>query len=180
MKKLLKLRKKFLNYEEAEKIQKELIAIYKKEYGSQHTKEEYFDLIMKWNVGEIEERHPQSAENYPDKVFECFSVVSQHVKGYTKEHCLDQIWDAVEAKKKRIKRYKTLPTLEELVGSDIEINPEEMYETKEKGEHEDSCDGHSGGIILEMREIGIEESRKKSQKKAWDSLTNSKNRSRNK
>ena len=148
-------------YKEAEKLQKQLIRIYKKEYKPKHNAEVYLKLILDWEVDKIKERHPKD-NNYTDTVFECFSVVSQHVRGYTKEHCLDQIYEAVKRKKYRIKDYKKLPALEELVNSDIEIDPDKMYNTKEKGSYEDSCDGHSGDIILEMRRIGINEYRKKS------------------
>ena len=157
---IIELRKKFIPYEKACLLQKQLIRIYKKEYKPKHKKSIYYDLILKHGVSEIEERHPQD-NNYTDKVFKCFSVVSQHVRGYTKEHCLDQIYDEVQDKKKRIKEYKLLPTLEELVDSDITPESEKMYYTKETGSYEDSCQGHSGNIILEMRDTGIEEYRKK-------------------
>lgn len=167
---LIKLRNDYLPYEEAEQVQKELIAIYKKEYIPKHTKSEYYDLIHDWDVDAVEERHEQ--DNYlPDKVYECFSCVSQHVYGFTKEHCYDQIWDEVEAKKKRIKEYKLLPTLKELVESDIIITPDEIYYTKEERSDEDSCDGHSGDIILRMREIGMDAYHKECIEKEWSFIT---------
>jgi hypothetical protein len=164
---IIKKRKSYMPYDMAETLQKQLIRIYKKEYNPKHNSEVYLKLISDWKVDEIKERHPQD-NNYTDTVFQCFSVVSQHVYGYTKEHCLDQIFDAVQRKEQRIKEYKKLPTLKELVDSDIEINPEEMYHTKEKGSYEDSYDGHSGDIILEMRKIGIDEYRKKRTKEFLD------------
>jgi len=164
---IIEKRKNYIPYDEAEKLQKQLIRIYKKEYKPKHSAKVYLKLILDWKVDEIEERHPQD-NNYTDTVFECFSIVSQHVHGYTKEHCLDQIFDAVQDKKQRINEYKKLPTLEELVNSNIEIDPQKMYHSKEKGSYEDSCDGHSGDIILEMREIGIDEYRKKSMKEFFD------------
>jgi len=164
---IIEKRKNYIPYKEAEKLQKQLIRIYKKEYKPKHSSKVYLKLILDLEVDKIEERHPQD-NNYTDKVFKCFSVVSQHVYGYTKEHCLDQIFDAAQRKKQRIKEYKKLPTLKELVDSDIEINPEEMYSTKENGSYEDSCDGYSGDIILEMRRIGIDEYRKKSTKEFFD------------
>jgi hypothetical protein len=157
---IIEKRKDYIPYEEAEKLQNRLIKIYKKEYKPKHKPSVYLKLILDWGVGEIEERHPKD-NNYTDTVFKCFSEASQHVYGCTKEHCLDQIYEAVKQKKKRIKDYKKLPTLEELVNSDIEIDTEKMYYTKEKGSHEDSCDGRSGNIIIEMRKIGINEYRKK-------------------
>lgn len=164
---IIEKRKDYIPYKEAEKLQKQLIKIYKKEYKPKHKPSVYLKLILDWGVDEIKERHPQD-NNYTDTVFKCFSVVSQHVYGYTKEHCLDQIYEAVKRKKKRIEEYKKLPTLEELVNSDIEIDPEEMYYTKEKGSYEDSCNGHSGNIILEMKKIGIDKYREKSIKEFID------------
>ena len=166
-KELIKLRAEFMPYEKAEAIQKLLISIYALEYKPKHSKAEYCDLILDNKVGSVEERHEQDT-NYPEYVYEVFSVVSQRVYGFTKEHCLDQIWDAVEDKKKRIAYYKTLPTLEELVNSGTEIDPEEMYSTKEDGEYEDSCAGRSGDIILRMRKIGIDEYYKEAWIKEWE------------
>ena len=157
---LVKLREDYLPYEKAVKVQKALVDIYKKEYKPKHSKAIYFDLIKKYKVSEINQRHEQTA-NWVEYVWECFSIVSQHIYGYTPEHCLDQIYDCVQNKKIRIKRYKTLPTLEQLVNSDTSIDPEKIYETKEIGTTEDECDGHSGDIILEMRKIGIWEYRHK-------------------
>ena len=151
---LIKLRSAYQPYEEAVKTQNKLIAIYKKEYKPKHTHGQYYRLIRDWTIGEVEERHPQD-ENYPDRVYECFSIVSQHVYGFTKEHCYDQIWDAVREKKKRIREYKKLPTLKELMESDIKIDPGETYNFREKDDYEDSCSGYSGDIILRMREQGI-------------------------
>lgn len=164
---IIEKRKMYMPYEEAEKLQKTLIRIYKKEYKPKHSSKVYIKLILDWKVGEIKERNPQD-NNYTDTVFECFSVVSQHVYGYTKEHCLDQILNAVKRKKQRIKEYKKLTTLKDLVDSDIEINPEEMYRVKEKGGYEDSCSGYSGDVILKMRETSIDEYRKKSMKEFID------------
>jgi hypothetical protein len=166
---LIALRHGYLPYEEAEKVQKELIAIYKKEYIPKHTKSEYFDLIKDWDVDKVEERHEQDL-NYPDMVYECFSVVSQHVYGITKEHCYDQIWDDVVAKKKRIKEYRKLPSLSELVASDTVIEKGVMYKTKEKDDkHDDSCTSYDGESILEMRELGLDEynKRKMEEQSAW-------------
>ena len=172
---LIKLRSTYLPYEEAEKVQKELISIYRKEYTPKHTKAEYYDLIKNWDVDAVEERHEQDT-NYPEFVYGCFSVVSQHVHGFTKEHCYDQIWDDVVAKKKRIKEYKKLPSLSELIASDIEIVKGVMYKTKEKYEkYEDSCTSYDGGALLEMREIGLDEYNKRRAKEQtdwfWGSLT---------
>jgi len=72
------------------------------------------------------------------------------------------------AKKERINYHKTLPTLKELVESNMEIYPEKMYDTTETEIHEDSCvecTKYSGNIILEMRKIGIDEYNKKNQSK---------------
>lgn len=158
---IINKRQNHLCYEEAINIQKQLINIYKNEYKPKHTAKTYLKLILDWNVSEIEETHPQS-NNYVDKVFRCFSVVSQRVYGYTKEHCLDQIYDELQKKKQRIKDYKKLPTLNELVNSNINVNPDKMYSTREKNDPDDSCSGFSGDIILEMREIGIDKYREKS------------------
>lgn len=152
--KIIETRKKFLSYAKADKIQKRLISIYKKEYKPKHTKEQYYKLIIDNGVSEIERIHPQD-NNYTDTVFKCFSVASQHVSGYTKEHCLDQIFDAVKLKKKRIKAYKLLPTLEELVNSNIKIIPDKGYKWKEKGSYEDSCNNYSSDIIIRMKKTGI-------------------------
>ena len=153
---IIEKRKGYLPSEDARKLQKQLIGIYKKEYKPKHSADVYLKLILDWGVDEIKERHPQDT-NYADTVYECFSVVSQHVHGYTKEHCLDQIYEAVKRKKQRIKEYKNLPTLEELVESDIEIDVDKVYYTKEKGTSEDTCDGRSGDVILYIRKIGIDE-----------------------
>jgi hypothetical protein len=118
---IIEKRRNFIPYDEAEKLQKRLIKIYKKEYNPKHKPSVYLKLILDWDVDEISERHPQD-NNYTDTVFTCFSIVSQRVYGYTKEHCLDQIYDAVKREKERIKYYKTLPSLEELVNSSISID----------------------------------------------------------
>lgn len=157
---IIKLRSEFVPYERAKEIQKQLISIYQKEYVPKHTPQEYWELIKKYSVTEIKERHPQET-NWPDAVYECFTCVSQHVLGYTHEHCLDQIFEAVQNKKQRIEEYKKLPTLEELINSETEIHPDKTYKTKEKGSYEDLCCAYNGDVILEMRKIGIEEYRKK-------------------
>lgn len=151
---LIKKRSAFQPYEEAVKTQKALIELYAKEYKPKHTPEEYYKLILEQEVDAIEERHPQD-NNYPDRVFEVFSVVSQHVQGYTKEHCLDQIFDAVQRKKERIAKYKELPSLEELVNSNTKIHWNKEYEYRAEGAPEDVCYSHKGKVILEMRKIGI-------------------------
>jgi len=71
---LIQLRSSFLTYPDAEKVQKELIAIYKKEYKPKHSAKVYLKLILDEEVSEIEERHEQS-NNWPDKVYETFSIV---------------------------------------------------------------------------------------------------------
>jgi len=166
---IIERRKTYIPYDEAEKLQKQLMRIYKKEYKPKHNAKSYLKLILDEGVDEIKEQHPQD-NNCNDTVFKCFSVVSQHVHGYTKEHCLDQIYDAVKAKRKRIKEYKLLPTLDELVHSDINIIPTEIYNYKEKGSYKDCCYGYSGDIILRMREIGIDKCIYELNKKFFDSL----------
>jgi hypothetical protein len=153
---IIKLRKEKPTDEQAKKLHQQLVRIYKKEYKPKHNASTYLKLILDWDVHEFEEiiKTDNTCHEY---VYEVFSCVSQSVYGYTKEHCLDQIYDDVVAKKKRIKEYKELPTLKELVYSDIEIDPKKMYKTKEKGTYEDSCCGRDGGSILRMREIGIDE-----------------------
>lgn len=155
-KELIGLRKDGVPYEEAEAIQRSLIGIYATEYKPKHSKAEYYDLIISNEIGVIKERS-NTDRNYTDYVYECFSVPSQHVYGFTKEHCLDQIWDAMEERKRRIAHYKTLPTLEELVDSNVKIDPKKMYYTRDRDAYEDSCDGLDGGSILEIREVGMEE-----------------------
>ena len=104
--KIIEKRKNHIPYEEANKLQKQLIRIYKKEYKPKHNANVYLKLILDWEVNEIKEKHPQD-NNYTDTVFQCFSIVSQHIYGYTKEHCLDQIYDAVKRKKnKELKNIK--------------------------------------------------------------------------
>jgi len=164
---IIKLREGDLSIDKAEELQRQLIDIYKKEYKPKHDSGTYLKLILDEEVSEITERHSQD-NNYTDTVYECFSVVSQHVYGFTKEHCLDQIYDAVKRREERIEYYKTLPTLEELVNSNMEIDPTKTYNTKEKGSYEDSCDGYSGDVILEMRDIGIKEYNLKRIEKFFD------------
>lgn len=166
IKELIKLRKGFLMPDVAEEVQKELINIYRDSYKPQHTAEEYLNLILEDNVCEIKERHYQSS-NYVETVYEVFSVVSQHVQGITKEHCLDQIWDVVERRKERIKYYKTLPELRDLVDCDLEIIPEQMYDTREK-DQKNSCSSYSGETILRMRKIGIGGVMYEDNKDFWD------------
>ena len=55
-----------------------------------------------------------------------FACCSQHVVGRTPEECLDIIWGASVEKKNRIKYYKTLPTLEDFLASDVEIDKDKM------------------------------------------------------
>jgi hypothetical protein len=164
---LIELRREHVPPEDADKIQEQLKRIYKKEYIPQHTPEEYFKLIRDWDVDAPEEVHPQDT-NDAEFIYECFSEVSQHVSGYTKEHCYDQIWDAVQEKKKRIRGYKKLPTLKELVESNLIINPTETYYYKEKGSCPDSKDGCDGASILRMREIGIDNYNKEKSREWWE------------
>lgn len=152
---LIELRKSFISYEKGAEVIEKLRLIYKKEYKPKHSKAAYYKLITEQEVDEIKLVHPQT-NNYPDKIYSTFSIVSQHVYGYTIEHCLDQIYDAVERKKKRIKEYKLLPTLEELVNSKAKVKKGITYYHKEKGSYEDSCVGNDGADILEMRKIGID------------------------
>jgi len=161
------LNKVFCDYNKAVALKKELKEIYTKEYKPQHTKEEYLDLILDYGVCEIEEVHSQNP-NFADSIYETFSEVSQHVRGKTKEHCLDQIWDAAERKKKRIEEYKKLPSLNELVESDKKINPKETYNFRDKDDYEDSCYGYSGDIILRMRERGIKKVQYEMNKEFYD------------
>ena len=131
-------------------------------YVPKHTKEEYYDLIKSEEV--------EFCRELDDGLLEHFSVISQHVKGETWEECLDQIWDAVERRKERIEHYKTLPTLEAIVYSDIEINPKEMYNFRYETDPEDSCGGYSGDIILRMRQVGIASARMEMEKKFWKTI----------
>jgi hypothetical protein len=152
---LIELRRSFLPYEKAVEVIEKLRVIYESEYKPKHSKSTYNKLIMENDVGDIELVHPQTS-NYPDKIYCAFSVASQHVYGFTKEHCLDKIYDAVKKKKERIKKYVLLPTLSELVNSETKIEKETIYYYKEKNSCEDSCNGIDGASILEMREIGID------------------------
>ena len=154
---IIEKRKTNISYEEAKELHNELIEIYKKEYKKKHNSDDYLKIILDYEVSEITERSYVVGNYYADCVYECFSCVSQHVYGYTKEHCLDQIYECIQKRNKRIEEYKKLPTLEAIVYSDIEIDPEKIYYTKEKGSYEDSCEGCDGNSILRMREIGIEE-----------------------
>jgi hypothetical protein len=151
---LINLRKNFLDYDTAKKIQNELSEIYEKEYIPKYTKEQYLEVFMQGDIT-IEKIHAQSS-NWIKYIYESFSIASQHVHGFTKEHCLDLMYDALMEKRKRIEECKKLPTLHELVNSKIEIEPDKMYYTKEKNQHEDSCNGYSGDGILKMREMGTE------------------------
>ena len=92
---LIKLRSEYQIYGTEEETQKELIAIYRKEYKPKHTPAQYYKLIKDWDIDAVEERNAQDT-NYPDMVYECFSIVSQWVYGITKEHCYDQIFEAVK------------------------------------------------------------------------------------
>lgn len=119
-----------------------------KTYKPKHSKAEYYDLIIQQEVTEIQKE---------EDGYHTFACVSQHVDGKSPEDCLDQIWDAVERRNKRIEGYKKLPTLEQLVNSKNKIIPTEMYHYKEKdNQNEDSCSGYSGDHVLRMREIGID------------------------
>ena len=155
---LINLRKEFLDYDVAKKVQNELKEIYLNEYIPKHTKEQYCDLLLAEEI-KVEERHPQET-NYSFSIYSCFSVASQHVYGHTKEHCLDLIFEALQRQKERIEGYKKLPTLEGLVSSDIEIDETKMYNYKNQSDYEDCCFGTTGDVILKMREIGIDEYRK--------------------
>ncbi len=156
---LIEKRRSHLNYDEAEKIQKQLIEIYEKEYTPKHSSAFYYKLIINNKVGEIKERHPQET-NWPETVFQCFSVISQHVRGFTKEHCLDQIHDIIVKNKKYLKYVVTLPTLKELVNSNKKINPLKKYNYK--SEYEEGQSGsYSGDLIIEMRETGLDNWRAK-------------------
>jgi hypothetical protein len=159
---IIEQRKSFLCIDQARRCQKILMDIYQDEYVPKHKAKEHLKAILDYGVDGIEESSPQMTENHPDTVFQTFSVVSQHVWGYTKEHCLDQICDAIQRKIKRIAYYKTLPTIQQLVSSNIKIKPHKTYYFKDQTDPEDSCAGYSGDIIIEMREIGIDEYRYKS------------------
>lgn len=151
---IIEKRKNYMPYEEAKKLQKQLINIYKKEYKPKHNANVYLKLILDYGISSIEEIQNNI---YTDKVFMCSSFVSNRIFGYTKEHCLDQIYDIVKDKKQRIKYYKTLPTLEQLVNSEIEIDPNKTYDAKEPSNHKDECQTYSGNTILEIRKIGLDE-----------------------
>jgi len=148
---LIAKRAEYMPYNDAVLVQKELIEIYQKEYIPKHTKAEYYDLIIDNKVGEITERNVQDT-NWSDRVFGCFSVISQRVRGFTKEHCLDLIFEAVQRQKDHIALWETLPTLEELVASDIEILQDSEYQTKIPN-HFIRTD--IGDDIIEMRTIGL-------------------------
>jgi len=165
---LVNLRKEFLDYDVAKKVQNELKEIYLNEYVHKHTKEQYLDLILDEEI-KVEERHPQET-NYSYAIYSSFSTASQHVYGYTKEHCLDLIFEGLQRKKERIERYKKLPTLEGLVNSEIEIDKTKMYNYKNQSDYEDCCFGVTGDVILKMREIGIDEYRKIEMNKTIDFL----------
>lgn len=150
---LIEKRKSYLHPKEAREVQAELIDIYNKEYKPKHSKAEYFDLIMKYKVDGIRERHCQET-NWPDAVYKVFSDISQYVIGFTKEHCLDKIFEHIAKRDERIEFSKTLPTLEELVESDTVIKPKEMYH--HSGDGRGNYHGDMGSTIIEMREIGIE------------------------
>lgn len=113
---LINLRKEFLDYDVAKKVQNELKEIYLNEYVPKHTKEQYYDLLLEEEI-KVEERHPQET-NYSYSIYSSFSVASQHVFGHTKEHCLDLIFEGLQRKKERIEGYKKLPNLEVLVNSE--------------------------------------------------------------
>jgi hypothetical protein len=100
---LIEQRKSFISYEKGTEVIEKLRLIYKKEYKPKHSKAAYYKLITEQGVSAIKLVHPQT-NNYPDTIYSTFSIVSQHVYGYTIEHCLDQIYDAVK-RKKRIKEY---------------------------------------------------------------------------
>lgn len=167
---LINLRKEFLDYDVAKKVQNELKEIYLNEYVPKHTKEQYYDLLLEEEI-KVEERHPQET-NYSYSIYSSFSVASQHVFGHTKEHCLDLIFEGLQRKKERIEGYKKLPNLEVLVNSEIEIDETKMYNYKNQSDYEDSCFGVTGDVILKMREIGIDEYRKIEMKKNTDFLLN--------
>ena len=167
---LINLRKDFLDYDVAKKVQNELKEIYLNEYIPKYTKEQYCDLLLEEGI-KVEERHPQET-NYSFSIYSSFSVASQHVYGHTKEHCLDLIFEALQRKKERIEGYKKLPTLEGLVNSEIEIDEIKMYNYKNQSDYEDSCFGITGDVILKMREIGIDNYHKIEMEKNIDFLLN--------
>ena len=129
-------------------------------YVPKHSKAEYYDLIKS--------EHVNFCRELEDGKLEYFSTISQHVNGECLEECLDKIWNAVERRKERIEYYKTLSTLEAIVYSDQEIDPEKMYDFRYESNPEDSCSGYSGDIILRMREIGITSTRMEIEKKFWN------------
>ncbi len=148
---ILELRRSFVPYDLAIKIQKELIEIYSKEYKPKHSKGVYYDIMIKYGV-KVKERNPQDS-NWSDKVFESFSVPSQHVRGFTPEHCLDQIYEAIKEKDKRIAEYNKLPkSIEEIIEKEDEIYPDKIYYYRPKYSALDSCHGKSGCFILEYIE----------------------------
>lgn len=167
---LVNLRKEFLDYDVAKKVQNELKEIYLNEYVPKHTKEQYCDLLLEEEI-KVEERNPQET-NYSFSIYSSFSFASQHVYGYTKEHCLDLIFEGIQRKKERIEGYKKLPTLEGLVNSEIEIDETKMYHYKNQSDYEDCCFGTTGDVILKMREIGIDEYRKIKMQETTDFLLN--------
>lgn len=156
IKDLITLRSGYLPYNKAVKIQDNLKRLYKQQYKPRHSEAFYYRLIIKEQVGEIKETHPQNS-NHCDMVYECFSVVSQHVYGVTPEHCLAQVYDAVKQRRERIRKTKQLPVLRDLVNSNIEIDPDQEYETRHDTSTIDYSSTYKGSAILKMREIGIEE-----------------------
>lgn len=60
---------------------------------------------------------------------------------------------------------ENLPTLKELVDSDVEIIPGEMYYTIEKEDTPGNWAGREGHYILRMREIGIDAAQEESYRK---------------
>lgn len=85
-------------YSYAERIFNRLKSIYKEGYVPKHTAEEYFQLIKDYEIGRFEEEHAQGGGNYVWAIYCVFCVASQHVRGITQEHCLDQIWEIVNDK----------------------------------------------------------------------------------
>ncbi len=112
-----------------------------KKYKPKHSKEEYYDLIIFERVefSKIEKGRESKA----------FACCSQHVVGRTPEECLDIIWGASVEKKNRIKYYKTLPTLEDFLASDVEIDKDKMYDFKVNVE--DACYSIDGASLIKRR-----------------------------
>lgn len=138
-----------------------------------HTKEEYFDLIMEFNVSDFRRLNPKDANNRGCN-WGCFSVVSQHVKGKTKEECLDKIFEAVELKREKINWYNSLPTMEEFINSDKYIVDGREYVFK--GGRDLTIHDmltyitYSSDDVKEIKEIGIDNWRDRNHMRMLDYL----------